>query len=524
MLAHGVWAESLETNDLAQATVPQRTNPWGDLLSLLTDDLPQSTEPPSWSPPRPLIRTNFVDAPLRYYGLLWQDYELPLEHGMGREVLGPFFGFQETSEHRTWRISPFYSQYTDEEVEQVEREFLYPLLTLDRFGTEWRFQILQFLSFAGGNTVDDEVKRRQTLFPIYFRQTSTEPTNNYFGIIPFYGRVQNRFFRDESRWILFPVYVQTHKKGVVTDNYLLPFFHLRHGAGVEGWQLWPLVGKETREIGSRTNIIDEPEVVPGHERNFILWPFFIHEKAGLGTDNPRTNWYAFPFYLKSRSPNSDYTWITTFTSATNRVEQYQERFFPWPFIGIARGPGKTMDRYFPLIGRAERPGLRSSFVLWPFFTRRELMGESLYRRRDRLAFYLYNDLLLQDTETGDSFRRRDLLPLYTWRRAPDGKTRLQILAPIEPFLPNNKSIQRLYSPMWALWRDEQDPANERRSQSLLWNLWRRDVAPDIARTGTLFGAVQTVKTAAGRSWRFFGFPREKRGTNTAVSSREVLSP
>ena len=44
-------------------------------------------------------------------------------------------------------------------------------------------------------------------------------------------------FRDEIFFVMFPIYSQTRKKDVVTDNYLYPFFHLRHGDGLHGWQV-----------------------------------------------------------------------------------------------------------------------------------------------------------------------------------------------------------------------------------------------------------------------------------------------
>ena len=46
---------------------------------------------------------------------------------------------------------------------------------------------------------------------------------------PLYGHLQNRLFRDEIFFVLFPVYGESRKRDVVTDNYLYPFFHLRHG-------------------------------------------------------------------------------------------------------------------------------------------------------------------------------------------------------------------------------------------------------------------------------------------------------
>ena len=46
----------------------------------------------------------------------------------------------------------------------------------------------------------------------------------------------------------------------------------------------------------------------------------------------------------------------------------------------------------------------------------------------------------------------------------------------KPFLPNNKSMDRDWSPLWSLWRAENNPKTGASSQSLLWNLYRHSHA------------------------------------------------
>ncbi len=47
---------------------------------------------------------------------------------------------------------------------------------------------------------------------------------------------------------MFPLYVRTRKKDVVTWNMPYPFFHLREGDGLHGWQVWPLMGREHKDV------------------------------------------------------------------------------------------------------------------------------------------------------------------------------------------------------------------------------------------------------------------------------------
>ena len=223
-------------------------------------------------------------------------------------------------------------------MEKEELNILYPAISYRRYGTEWKAHVFQFLEFAGGNTVDDETKKRTTVFPFFFRQKSTVATNDYLAFLPFYGHLKNRLFQSEVKFVLAPLYVQSTKRDVVTDNFLLPFFHWRHGPHVSGWQFWPVVGAERREVSWKTNSIDELEVVPGHDRKFLVWPFGFSERLEIGGANPTTNFFIFPAYLRTRSVEQDHDWIAFFSHRTNRVAKFEEWAYPWPFLGHARGP------------------------------------------------------------------------------------------------------------------------------------------------------------------------------------------
>jgi len=73
---------------------------------------------------------------------------------------------------------------------------------------------------------------------------------------------------------MFPIYGQSQKKDVVTDNYLWPFFHVRHGDGLHGWQFWPLVGDEHKIVTTTTNGFGDTTIV-GATTNFSRSGRFI---------------------------------------------------------------------------------------------------------------------------------------------------------------------------------------------------------------------------------------------------------
>src|SRR5260221_13538350 len=112
----------------------------------------------------PLAGTHFSAGPI------FDDFPLTLAVGHRTEILGPLYNYERKEAEQQWAGPPLFSWTIDPEVESQEFAFLYPLITYDRFGGEYRFQILQVFSFAGGQTQEKIPKHRFTLFPLYFQQ------------------------------------------------------------------------------------------------------------------------------------------------------------------------------------------------------------------------------------------------------------------------------------------------------------------------------------------------------------------
>lgn len=442
-------------------------------------------------------------------GPLYDLFPLTLSSGHRTEVAGPLYYHELKETQETWGIPPLFTYVRDPDVESAEADLLYPLVSYDRYGEEYRLHFLQLINFAGGQTQQEDMRRRFTIFPFYFQQRSTQPEENYTALLPFYGRLQNRLFRDEIRFILLPLYVQSRKKDVVTDNYVYPFFHLRHGNSLEGWQLWPIAGHEHKAPTTRTNSLDEVEIVGGHDKFFAPWLLFMKSEFGIGTTNFQRQLLCFPFYSSTRSTNRDstsYGWPIGVTITDDREKKFREVGAPWPLVVFARGDGKRVSRVWPFYSHGTNATMQSDFYLWPLYKYNRFHSDPLDRERTRVLFFLYSDITEKNTQTGDSFRRTDLWPFFTKRRTLDGNERLQILSILEPLLPNSKSIERNYSPLWSLWRSEKNAKTDSTSQSLLWNLYRRDVTPDSRKTSLLFGLFQSSKNAEGRRWRLFYIP------------------
>jgi len=441
-------------------------------------------------------------------GPIFDEFALTLDSGHQVEAAGPLFYDQHKDSERTWAVPPLLSYETDPDTESKEFDLLYPALTYERFGTEYRWQLAQWLSFSGGQNPDDFPARRFTIFPIYFQQRSPDPNKNYTALFPLYGRLQDRFFRDEIFFVLFPLYVETRKRDVVTDNYLFPIFHLRHGNGLRGWQFWPLVGNEHKDVTTFTNGFNEAEIIGGHDNFFALWPLYFHQNNGLGTDNPETFRATLPFYALSRSPHRDSTSVLwpLFNWIEDREKKYREWKGPWPLVDIARGEGKTTTRFWPLFSRAHNARLASDYYLWPLYKNDRFRAGTLDQERTRILFYLFSNLTEKNTETGTERKRVDFWPLFTWHREFNGNRRLQILALVESALPNSRGVERNWSPLWSVWRSEKNPRAGASSQSLLWNLYRHDTTATSKKCSLLFGFFQYQSDSEMKKMRLFYIP------------------
>ena len=465
--------------------------------------------------PPPLSGTNLPAESEFIAGPAWADYRLTLEAGRRQEAAGPLFSAQQTDSQWQWDLPPLFSYTRTPDVDWTEAESLYPLFTWRRFGTEYRVQLLQLLSFSGGRTQAGPGTRLFTLFPIYFQRRSEDPNLNYTAVVPFYGHLQNRLFHDDIQFVLFPLYSETRKKEVVTDNYLYPFFHRRFGGDVTGWQFWPVAGVEQKKPGLLTNTLGDVEAAGGYNRFFAAWPLILQDQSGLGTTNAEDRLVVAPFYSRLRSPLRDencYGWPFGYWRTDDRGKKYRERDFLWPLFEVARGE-KTVTRIFPFYSRAAGGGLENDFYLWPLYKSLRAETPAIERQRTRLAFFLYSDIREKNRQNGESLRRVDFWPFFTYSRDMEQKQRLQALSLLEPFFVNNRVIARDYSQLWSVWRAEKNGKTGLASQSLLWNLYRRESGPRSKKYSLLFGLFQYQSDNKGANWRVCYIPFGKKRGN-----------
>jgi hypothetical protein len=439
-------------------------------------------------------------------GPIFSKFRLTLTPGWREEAAGPFFYEQEISGQTQWALPPFFCRTLTPEVDWSEWDLLYPLINYRRFGTEHRLQFGQLLSFSGGESPQQETIHHTTLFPLYFHQSSTEPKHDYTAVFPLFGHLENRMFRDDIKFMLFPLYSETRKKDVITDNYLYPIFDRRRGGGVTGWEVWPFYGEDVKIPTIRTNAMGDTATNGGYDNSFVLWPFFIKSRAGLGTTNPSTSFTMVPFYSQTFSPAREtisYGFPFGFSAIHDREQNYVEHNFIWPLFVKAHG-SKTVARYFPFYSSAKHNGLESDFYGFFLYKYTRLQSPPVDRHRTRILYFLYSDTVERNTASHDFSRRVDFWPFYDYHRTMDGNRRLQIMSILEPIFPNNRTMTREYAQVYSFWRQEKNARTGATSRSLLWNLYRRETLGQTKKASLFFGLIRYQSTADGGHWRFAG--------------------
>jgi hypothetical protein len=438
-------------------------------------------------------------------GFLFDQFHLTLEAGHRTEAAGPFFYSEKKEDDQTIAFPPFFSNYKNSIIDSSEYDILYPLLTYEHYSDEWRWQFCQLIAFAGGRQPDDFQTHQFTLFPLYFQQRSQDTNLDYTAVVPFYGHLQNRLFRDKIFFVMFPIYSQSQKKDIVTDNYFYPLIHVRNGNGLHGWQVWPVVGSEHKIVTTETNGFGDISTIGGHDQSFLFWPFWISQNNYIGTEDPETFRASLPLFVKERSPLRDQTsWLwPLFTWVDERGEKYHEWEGPWPFVIFARGEGKTTSRVWPVFSQSHNATQESDSYIWPLYRYKHFHADPFDQKRTSILFYLFANVAEKNTETGAHKGWQSLWPLYFWQREFNGNERLQIFAPFEVVLPTNRGIERNWSPLWSLWRAEKNPKSGADSESLLWNLYRREAAPEHKKISLLFGLFQYQRDGENHRTRLF---------------------
>ncbi|MDO3379655.1 hypothetical protein [Geoalkalibacter halelectricus] len=384
-------------------------------------------------------------------------------------LLGPFFKHERKGSETEFGLRPLFFRAQDREDDLRYSEYLYPVAS-SRHEDGRRYRQVLRLYQSDFDRRDENHEDSFTLFPFLFYGEDREQ-GEYFAFFPLGGKMYGRFWRDEIRFTLFPLYGYTRRGDTEITNIVWPVYARIEGENEAGVKFWPLYGHSEKEGVYR--------------KRFVLWPFYFNEHLGLDRDNPRHRRGVFPFYLAEDSPTrSQRTWLWPFFShIVDHERDYEEWNLPWPLVRHAEGSYRESRKFLPFYSNERTGAMERRWVGWPIYLHSRLTTEELVRERSRVLFFLYSNLeerlLLEDDQEYVRLKRVALWPLFNYERRR-GVSHFSTLALLEPFFPDSGGIRRNWSPLYSLYQSKWDTHGNHIS-SFLWNLyWKERRGEDLA--------------------------------------------
>ncbi|MBM3874051.1 MAG: hypothetical protein FJ382_10040 [Verrucomicrobia bacterium] len=356
--------------------------------------------------------------------------------------------------------------------------------------------------------------RALDVWPFYFSRATGEAPTSYQAWFPLGGTMVNRFGQDRLSWVLFPLYARFEKRGVVTTAAPWPLLRWSEGGGQSGFALWPLYGETLRADG-------------GSER-YALWPLVYHREMPVdgNTSERAVNRGFLPFYASDVAPGyRSETWLWPFFGHVDRSApfQYRANNYLWPLWVQGRGDDRRVNRWAPFYTHSVIKGTEKHWVLWPLWRRQRWPDGAIEQTRTQVLFALYHDTV-QRSRTTPSLapaRKRHLWPLFSEWDNGAGRRQVQVLSPLEVFLPHSEEVRQAWSPLFSVYRYERQSDGASR-HSLLWDgvtyrsapgaqerewhfgpLLGFASRPEAGRFALLRGVLGLKRGPVGSGWRLF---------------------
>ncbi len=378
----------------------------------------------------------------------------PIEGAQEIVGLGPFFLWKKDPHQTEWGIRPFI-YWTEREKDSFSRlEFPYPIGKYQVKQGEKR-GYLSPLSLYREENLDGKKKWDFQFFPFFTGETVKE--EGYSGIFPFFGRLLDRYGKEEIQFYFWPLYSESIQEGVRTTSLLWPFFSFIDGKNKRGYRFWPFYGQR-EEVG-----ISRME--------FFVWPIFIKQRKGMDTEDPVDETIFFPLYVSKDSKRFEhrtYLW-PLFSFAKDRLAGFEQWDLPWPIFQLLKGEDLHGIKFFPLYGDKMKAGeMRRTFFLYPLYQLEEdRMGEVQEKTiRILLLSRIRIEKDFQGVGKGESVR---LWPFFDYESEDTGDASFSFFY-LFPF--KDEGFERNLFPLFRLFRWEKD-AKGNSSTHLLWGLYKR---------------------------------------------------
>jgi hypothetical protein len=376
---------------------------------------------------RKAVLTVFI---LLFPGTLFAFWPVYWELDGQKNLLGPLFSYEQEGEKTHVTVRPLLSSYDSPRT----YSFLWPL---GKSTEEKAYFLPLYMRHTSGE------KNDVALFPFFWGNTGER---SYGGVFPFYGKLYNRFRRDEIGFFLWPLYTYSKWDDTERTNVLWPIFSFYSGKQ-EGYKLGPVYGE--RRWG------DERKSM------FVLWPFFIRDERGLDTDEPKKSLWVIPFYLQTDSPKSSFRAVLWPFFTYNRTEDKTELKAPWPLYSRTTGKQESGFGVWPIYSYSRTERDETTYVLWPIYKGVDKYLDDTHWTQKRI-------LLINRYNVDDRGAFFNIWPFFEYRRAGDAKS--FYFPSIIPF--RNEGCDRIIKPLFTLYEYRQ--TEDKTISNLLYGFYTKE--------------------------------------------------
>ncbi len=376
-------------------------------------------------------------------------------------------------------LRPLWVQQKDANGEFRAGYFLYPVFSYREDATTYQWNVLELIRRTGRRaTAAAPTSRFETtggdfeIWPFWFSRETGDPELSYHALFPVAGTIKNKLGFDRATWLLFPLYTQTEKRGVVTTSVPWPIVRVTTGAA-HGFGIWPL--------------FEHRQKPGGWDQQTYLWPLGYNNTTYPAADAPagtppKRQIGALPFYALHTGPgyrDENFLWpFFGYTDSAQPVHYHETRYF-WPLLVQGRGASRYVNRWGPFYTHSVAKGYDKTWYAWPLVRHAEWQDRGLALSKTQVFYFLYwsEHQRSATNPAKPAANLTHLWPLYSFWNNGAGREQFQLFSPLEVFFPGNEKVRAAWSPLFAVARREQSAPGETRT-SLLWNAitWRHSAA------------------------------------------------
>ncbi len=304
-----------------------------------------------------------------------------------------------------------------------------------------------------------QVYRQGNFFPFYFFRSGFGKTNDYAAIWPLGGTVKNFLGKEEAHWFLWPLWIKTYNSETVNYWYPWPLINYRCGKS-HGFGFYPLGGHFFQK-----GVYDE---------RYFLWPLGYRY---INFERQELKKGFLPFYAYERTPNvRDLSIIWPIWGHRKENQPvYEERRLLWPLWVQGRGEMRYVNRWAPFYTHSEnkRRCLKKTWYLWPFIKEQNWKEGDMDIHQEQFLYFIFWHQEQKNCKNLNFLAKKThFWPIYSYWEDGQGHRQMQMLSPFDVFFPNNTMVRDIYSPLFALYRYDENNGVIR--QSFLFQLFQEE--------------------------------------------------